>query len=184
MFCWGYTRILSGFIWYIYQKSSGLLHWNWGNLKISPMSVNFGDSAGYGVMGRAAQSGGLRGLVKSALWIDKNSNQYLTDLIVCERFEQTTHINDATSSHIIVSGFYEFKPKCSGKQSAEQKLNCSPGARPTNDISIELEIRPKFAVLWLNTYSTDHNKILYTSRQCNCRDVCKILLWSVEHILN
>ena len=59
----------------------------------------------------------------------------------------------------------------------------SPGARPTNDISIEFEIRPKFAVLWFEIYSTDHNEILHTSRQCNCRDVCKISLWSVRHIL-
>ena len=27
------------------------------------------------------------------------------------------------------------------------QFNTSPGARPTNDISIEFEIRPKFAVL-------------------------------------
>ena len=33
-------------------------------------------------------------------------------------------------------------------------------------------------------YSTDHNEILHTPRQCNCRDVCKILLWSVKRILN
>ena len=37
-----------------------------------------------------------------------------------------------------------------------------PGARPTNDISIEFEIRPKFAVLWFKMYSTDHNDILHT----------------------
>ena len=29
--------------------------------------------------------------------------------------------------------------------------------RPTNDILIEFEIRPKFAVLCLKLYSTDHN---------------------------
>ena len=57
-----------------------------------------------------------------------------------------------------------------------------PGTRPTNDISTEFEIRPKFAVSWLKMYSTDHNEILYTSLQCNCRDVCKISLWSVEQI--
>ena len=38
-----------------------------------------------------------------------------------------------------------------------------PGARPTNDISIEFEIGPKFAVLWFKIYSTDHNKIEHTS---------------------
>ena len=31
---------------------------------------------------------------------------------------------------------------------------------------------------------TDHNGILHMSRQLHCRDVCKILLWSVEYILN
>ena len=55
----------------------------------------------------------------------------------------------------------------------------SPGARPTNGISIEFEIRPKFAVLWFKMFSTDHNEILHTSRQLRCRDVCKISLWSV-----
>ena len=59
-----------------------------------------------------------------------------------------------------------------------------PGASPTNDISIKFEIQPKFAVLWFKTYSTDHNGILHMSRQYNCRDVCKISLWSVEHIFN
>ena len=58
------------------------------------------------------------------------------------------------------------------------------GTRPTNDISIAFEIRPKFAVLWFVMYSTNHDQILHTSRQCNCRDVCKNLLWSVEHALN
>ena len=59
-----------------------------------------------------------------------------------------------------------------------------PGARPTNEISIEFEIRPKFPMLWFEIYSTDHSKILHTLRQCNCHDVCKISLWSVDHILN
>ena len=43
------------------------------------------------------------------------------------------------------------------------------GARPTNDIFIELEIRPKFAVLWFKMYCADHNAILHTSRPCNGR---------------
>ena len=55
-----------------------------------------------------------------------------------------------------------------------------PGARPTNDISIEFEIWSKFAVLGFQMYSTDHNDILHTSWQCNYRDVCKMSLWSVE----
>ena len=33
-------------------------------------------------------------------------------------------------------------------------------------------------------YVADHNDILHTSRQCHCRDVCKISLWSVEYIRN
>ena len=52
-----------------------------------------------------------------------------------------------------------------------------PGDRPTNDISIEFEIRPNFAVLWFKMYSTDHNEIVHMPRQCNCRDLCKITLW-------
>ena len=60
----------------------------------------------------------------------------------------------------------------------------SPGTRPTNDISIEFEIRPNLAVLWFKMYSTEHNEILHTSRQLHCGDVCKISLWSVKHILN
>ena len=58
------------------------------------------------------------------------------------------------------------------------------GPCPTNDISIKFKIIPKFEVLWFKPYSTDHNENLHTSRQCNCRDMCKILLWSVEQILN
>ena len=41
-----------------------------------------------------------------------------------------------------------------------------PGARPTNNNSIEFEIRPKFAVLWFKMYSTDHNEILHTVVTC------------------
>ena len=45
-------------------------------------------------------------------------------------------------------------------------IHClGPGAHPTNGISIEFEIRPKFAVLWFKIYLTDHNKILHISRQ-------------------
>ena len=58
------------------------------------------------------------------------------------------------------------------------------GAGPTNDISIEFEIRPKFVVLGFKMYHTDHNGMLHTSRQCNCRGMCQISLWSVKHILN
>ena len=59
-----------------------------------------------------------------------------------------------------------------------------PGAHPTNDISIEFEIQPKFEVLSIHAYITNHNEISHTLRQCNCRDVCKISLRLVEHILN
>ena len=38
-----------------------------------------------------------------------------------------------------------------------------PGARPTNDISIEFEIRSKSDVLWFKMYSADHKVILHTS---------------------
>ena len=57
----------------------------------------------------------------------------------------------------------------------------SPGARATNDISIEFKIRK---VLWFLIYSTDHNKSLHASLQLYCRDVCNISLWSVEYISN
>ena len=42
------------------------------------------------------------------------------------------------------------------------------GARPTNDISIEFEIRPKFAVLWFKMYFTDHNEILHSYTVVTC----------------
>ena len=72
--------------------------------------------------------------------------------------------------------------------SAYRRSSCSgfdvlfslPGIRPTNDISTEFEIPSKFSVLWFKMCSTGQNKILHTSRQCYCRDVCKISLWSVE----
>ena len=65
-------------------------------------------------------------------------------------------------------------------------LICIPrtGARPTNDISIEFEIRPKFSVLWFKICSTDHKEILYTSRQLHRREVCEISFCSVKHVLN
>ena len=37
---------------------------------------------------------------------------------------------------------------------------CGPGARPTNCISIEFEIRSEFGVLWFEIWSTDHNTFL------------------------
>ena len=59
-----------------------------------------------------------------------------------------------------------------------------PCPRPTNDILIEFEIRPKFEVLWFKMYSADYNKILHTSQQGNCCDLCKISLQLFENILN
>ena len=38
------------------------------------------------------------------------------------------------------------------------------GARLTNDVSIEFEIRPKCALLWFKTHSTCRSEILHTSR--------------------
>ena len=62
----------------------------------------------------------------------------------------------------------------------------SPGTRPTNGISIEFEIRPKFGVLWYKMYSTNHKEILHMPWQCNCHDVRNISLWSYifRYILN
>ena len=42
----------------------------------------------------------------------------------------------------------------------------------------------RFQVLLFKMHSTDHNEILHTSLQCYCRDVCKILLWSAEYVMN
>ena len=39
-------------------------------------------------------------------------------------------------------------------------------------------------MLLLITCLADHNAILHTPWQLYCRDVCKIMLGSVEHILN
>ena len=58
------------------------------------------------------------------------------------------------------------------------------GAHPTNNISIELEIWPKFAVLWFEMSWTDHDEILHISWHLHCCDMCQISLWSFEHISN
>ena len=63
-------------------------------------------------------------------------------------------------------------------------MYCGPGARPTNDVSIEFKIQWNFVMVLFITYSADHNEILHTSRQIHCRDVCKIPLWLAEYILN
>ena len=57
-------------------------------------------------------------------------------------------------------------------------------ARPTNDISIEFEIRSEFVVLWLKMRSTDHNEISHMTRHCYCCDVCKTSLFSARYVVN
>ena len=59
-----------------------------------------------------------------------------------------------------------------------------PGIPPTNVISVEFRIRPKFGVIEFKMWPTDYNEILHMSRQLHCRDMFKILFWSVEYILN
>ena len=59
-----------------------------------------------------------------------------------------------------------------------------PGACPTNCILIKFEIQLNFVMLLFRTYLAIHNEIMHTSLQCNCRDGCRISLWSVENILN
>ena len=54
------------------------------------------------------------------------------------------------------------------------------GARPTNDISIEYEIRSKFVVLWVKMCSTDQNEILHTSRVQNFVMISRIC-YEQEH---
>ena len=58
-----------------------------------------------------------------------------------------------------------------------------PGPCPILDISIEFEIRPKKELFWFKTCVIT-TKFCTWSRQCNCRNVCKISLRSVKHILN
>ena len=65
----------------------------------------------------------------------------------------------------------------------EQRCMAQLSARPTNDISIELEIQQHFVMILFIIYSADHNGILHTSRQIHYHNVRKILLWSVDHIL-
>ena len=62
-------------------------------------------------------------------------------------------------------------PLTNGSAAFQWMLSCDschrwPGARPTNAISIEFEILPKFPVICFKMYSTDHNEILHMSRQC------------------
>ena len=59
-----------------------------------------------------------------------------------------------------------------------------PGHHPTSDNSIKCEIRPKFEVILFKIYSTNNNEILHMSQQWHYCDICKILLWSVDQVLN
>ena len=63
-------------------------------------------------------------------------------------------------------------------------LGMESGARPTNSISIEFKIQWQFTVLWFKMCSADHNNILHVSQQCHCLNVCKILLWLAECVMN
>ena len=106
----------------------------------------------------------------------------IPETITC--VEHTTDIKTKDIFTIEMVGllFCMFLACCESEEDRVQRL--SPGARPTNGISIGFEIRPKYAVLWFKMFSTDHNEILHTPRRCNCRDVCIISLWSVQCILN
>ena len=57
----------------------------------------------------------------------------------------------------------------------------APGTRPTNGIFDWIRSSIKF---WFKTCSTNHKEILHTSRQLHCCDMCKILLWLAEHVMN
>ena len=46
------------------------------------------------------------------------------------------------------------------------------------------QIWSKFGVLWFKICSINQNEILLTSHQCCCCDMCKILLWSAEYVMN
>ena len=63
-------------------------------------------------------------------------------------------------------------------------LLSGPEARPTNNISIKFQIQSNFIMFLFIIYSANRNEILHTSRQKHCRDMCKILLWLFEYILN
>ena len=59
-----------------------------------------------------------------------------------------------------------------------------PGNHPTKGISIEFKIRSKFTVLWFEIYKTNRKQILHTSQQCDCRDLCKMLMWFAKYVMN
>ena len=42
----------------------------------------------------------------------------------------------------------------------------------------------KYGVVWVRIWSTDHNKILRTLRQCNWREVYKNAFWWAEYMMN
>ena len=92
----------------------------------------------------------------------------------------------ASKSHIVlccisctnhIKTTYEILKKC-------RNILWSTGLRPTNDISVEFEIRPKIEVLCLKIWSTDHNETFHKSRQCDCPGVWEISLWSFMLVIN
>ena len=63
-------------------------------------------------------------------------------------------------------------------------IELNPASCLINDISTEFEIQCNFKVLLFKTYMANHNANWHTSQQLHCRDMCKILLLSVVHIVN
>ena len=66
----------------------------------------------------------------------------------------------------------------------DRNIPGEPGARPTNSFSIEVEIRSIFGVLCSKICSTNHNEMLHTSRQLECRDMHNMSWWLTEYIMN
>ena len=65
-----------------------------------------------------------------------------------------------------------------------QTASCRSGTRPTNNVSIEIEIRWNVTMLLFIVYSLDHREILHTSRQSYCREESNNSLWSVGYSLH
>ena len=94
---------------------------------------------------------------------------------------------DGVLTHIYViremgAAFYDtymrHRAKMNSKMSTSRlSSEHRPGARSTKHISENSKHSSAI-------YVADHNDTLHTSRQCHCRDVCKISLWSVECIRN
>ena len=107
--------------------------------------------------------------------------QFKISFRVCPLFPLFSSLSWLIDSRAHVSWSYATHSGASSKKN-RGATGTHPGPCPTNDIWIEFEIQPEFVVFCFKMYWTDHNKILCMSRQCNCRYMCKILLFSVEHI--